>query len=137
MIKKNENNPESKHSILVVEDEAVNQIAMKAILRNKYEVYIASTAKEAREILKQNKIDLILMDISLKGEENGLELTTELKKNNSYKELPIIIVTAHAFEVDKNNSLEAGADDYIAKPYNNKELLKKIEGHLRFNSPIQ
>ena len=66
------------------------------------------------------------MDISIKGTKNGLELTKELKSSKEYSHIPVIAVTAHAFERDRINSLEAGCDDYISKPFTKESLLDMI-----------
>ena len=79
------------------------------------------------EIVKKEKIDIILMDISIKGSRNGLELTKELKASREFSHIPVIVVTAHAFEEDKQNALEAGCDSYLAKPFSLNQLLNKID----------
>jgi CheY-like chemotaxis protein len=66
------------------------------------------------------------MDISIKGNKNGLELTKELKASLEYSKIPVIAITAHAFESDRNNALEAGCDDYLAKPFSKNLLLETI-----------
>ncbi|MCK9426843.1 MAG: response regulator, partial [Ignavibacteriaceae bacterium] len=71
-------------------------------------------------------IDLILMDISIQGGKNGLELTTELKASKEYQHIPIIAVTAHAFHKDRQNALEAGCDDYLSKPFTKEALLEMM-----------
>lgn len=82
------------------------------------------------ENLENNKVDLILMDISLQGSKNGLEITKELKASKEYKHIPIIAATAHALERDQIAALEAGCDDYVAKPFSRDLLLEKIENFI-------
>ena len=74
----------------------------------------------------KNKIDLILMDISIWGKKNGLELTKELKDSKEFSHIPIIAVTAHAYEDDRLNALEAGCDNYLAKPFSKESLLNMM-----------
>jgi CheY-like chemotaxis protein len=70
------------------------------------------------------------MDLSLKGLENGLELTRSLRKHATWKSLPIIAVTAHALSEDRTNALSAGCDAYLEKPVNNERLLDLVKRFL-------
>jgi CheY-like chemotaxis protein len=72
------------------------------------------------------------MDISISGKKNGLELTKELKASKEFSHIPVIAVTAHAFEEDKQNALDAGCDSYLAKPFSKEALLNMIAGFARF-----
>ncbi|MDP3684564.1 MAG: hybrid sensor histidine kinase/response regulator, partial [Ignavibacteria bacterium] len=112
--------------ILMVEDDPVNQNVMKRVLRKQFKLFFADSAEEAYEVLEKNEIDLILMDISLNGEKNGLELTKELKGTNKYAHIPVIAVTAHAGNTDQRNALAAGCDEYLAKPFSMDQLFEKI-----------
>ena len=93
--------------------------------------FCVDNAAEALKVLENEKVDLILMDISLRGEMNGLELTKLLRKNDKYKDLPIIAVTAHAFPTDRQVTIDAGCNDYLAKPFSSQELIDKINTALR------
>jgi CheY-like chemotaxis protein len=115
-----------KEVVLLVEDDLMNQVTIRRFIENKYNVIITDSSDEARDIVKKENIDIILMDISIKGSKNGLELTKELKSSKEFSHIPIIAVTAHAFEKDKQNSLEAGCDSYLAKPFTKKTLLDRI-----------
>ena len=66
------------------------------------------------------------MDISLHGQKNGLELTKELKSMPEYKEIPVVCLTAHVFEKDKDNALDAGVDVFLTKPIENKVLINTL-----------
>jgi CheY-like chemotaxis protein len=112
--------------VLLVEDDLINQITIKRFIDNKYTTVITDSSDEALEILKKKKIDLILMDISIRGKKNGLELTKELKASKEFSHIPVIAVTAHAFEKDKQNALEAGCDSYLAKPFTKESLLNMM-----------
>lgn len=70
------------------------------------------------------------MDISLPGDENGLELTRRIRESESLRDLPIIAVTAHAFPRDRENSLAAGCNEYISKPFERRFLLATVERYL-------
>jgi CheY-like chemotaxis protein len=116
-----------KKVVLLVEDDLMNQVTIRRFIEKKYRVIITASSDEAMEIVKKEKIDIILMDISIKGSRNGLELTKELKASREFSHIPVIAVTAHAFEEDKQNALEAGCDSYLAKPFSLNQLLNKID----------
>ncbi|MHB8580785.1 MAG: response regulator [Ignavibacteriaceae bacterium] len=103
------------------------------MLSKKYNSVVVPSASEALEALKTNPIELILMDISIQGDMDGLELTTLNKKTPEYSSIPVIAVTAHAFLTDRQNSLDAGCDDYISKPFELKELFDKISNLININ----
>lgn len=71
-------------------------------------------------------IRAILMDLSLKGEEDGLQITAQLRQLNGWRKVPIIATTAHAFEEDRERALAAGCDDFLAKPIQPHLLLEAI-----------
>jgi PAS domain S-box-containing protein len=109
-------------TILVVEDDEQTQEYMRVLLKKEYSIRIATSGTEAWEILSQNGIDLILMDLSLRGEEDGLHLTRRIRENLTFHTIPIIAITAHAFPDDKQKSLAAGCNAYLSKPFQIDEL---------------
>ena len=117
--------------VLLVEDDLMNQVTIRRFIEKKYRVIITASSDEAMEIVKKEKIDIILMDISIKGSMNGLELTKVLKASKEFSHIPVIAVTAHAFEKDKQIALEAGCDSYISKPFTKESLLNLISGYAR------
>lgn len=119
-----------KLNILVVEDDQTSQELIKTILKKYYNVLIVTTAQEALDLLKESNVALILMDISIKGGMNGLELTKVLRKTEEYSDVPVIAVTAHAFPSDHQRTLEAGCNEYISKPFESRELLEKVREQL-------
>jgi PAS domain S-box-containing protein len=121
-----------KELVLLVEDDLMNQVTIRRFIKNRYSVIITDSSDEALEILNKNKVDIILMDISISGKKNGLELTKELKASKEFSHIPVIAVTAHAFEEDKQNALDAGCDSYLAKPFSKEALLNMIAGFARF-----
>jgi len=121
-----------KELVLLVEDDLMSQVTIRRLLENSYSVIITDSSDEAMEIIKKEKIDIILMDISIRGKKNGLELTKELKASKEFSHIPVIAVTAHAFEEDKQNALDAGCDSYLAKPFSKEALLNMIAGFARF-----
>lgn len=109
--------------ILIVEDDAINQLYMRNILKYNYTIIVAFSADSALKKIQTNKFDLILMDISLKGEMNGLDLIKILKNTIEHKNIPVIAVTGFAFDEDRKNCFKAGCDDFLAKPFSENELL--------------
>jgi CheY-like chemotaxis protein len=102
--------------ILVVEDNPANMMLVVAVLaRAGLRSAQASSAEEARQLIKTVNPDLILMDIQLPGED-GLTLTRELKTSPTTAHIPIIALTAHAMKGDEVHAIAAGCDAYIAKP---------------------
>lgn len=73
-----------------------------------------------------SSVNIILMDISIRGSKNGLELTEELKALKEYQLIPVIAVTAHAFDQDRKNASEAGCDAFLPKPFTKESLLQII-----------
>jgi PAS domain S-box-containing protein len=116
--------------VLLVEDDLINQVTIKKFIRNRYIVITTDSSDEAMEILKKGKIDLILMDISIRGSKNGLELTKDLKESKEFSHIPVIAVTAHAFEVDRQNALKAGCDSYLVKPFTRESLLNMMSVYI-------
>jgi two-component system aerobic respiration control protein ArcA len=106
-------------NILIVEDELVTRNTLKSVFEAEgYNVLQASDGEEMNDIVKNNTIHLIIMDINLPGK-NGLLLARELRKNQN---IALIFLTGRDNEVDKILGLEIGADDYITKPFNPREL---------------
>ncbi|MCK9424532.1 MAG: response regulator [Ignavibacteriaceae bacterium] len=124
-------NGEEKRLVLLVEDDFVNQVTTKKFLQNGYNTLITDSSDEALVILKKNKVDIILMDISINGSKDGLELTKKLKASKEYQHIPIIAVTAHAFNKDRQNALAAGCDDYLSKPFTKESLLEMMHTTIR------
>lgn len=115
-----------KPLIYAVEDDEDSQIYIKTILSAKYNLELVFTDKELFALLDYKLPRVILMDISLRGSRDGLEITKELKANSRYKDIPVIAVTAHAFQSDRVNAMEAGCSGFLSKPYSPGELFRLI-----------
>ncbi len=113
--------------ILVVEDDVFTQQFMKIALGKYFHVHVADSAEAAREALRQYSISLILMDLSIKGNEDGIEFTRSLRADPATASIPIFALTAHAFERDRVNALDAGCDRYFSKPFQREDLLSAIQ----------
>jgi len=119
---------ESGLRILVVEDDSTNRIlAINILKRNGYASEIAKDGLEAVEMCSREAFDLILMDVQMPNM-NGLEATRAIRKleEASERHTPILALTAHAMDGDRERCMEAGMDDYLSKPIHARDLLSKI-----------
>lgn len=118
--------PEAK--ILVVDDEQLTRQCLSSYFEAEgYQVFCAETAEEAETVLAQQAIDVLLLDIRLPGKD-GLTLTRELRVHS---EVGIILVTGRQDEVDRLIGLECGADEYVTKPFNPREILARSKNLIR------
>ncbi|MDA0147189.1 two-component system response regulator TorR [Vibrio sp. LaRot3] len=115
------------YHVLVVEDDAVTRSKLVGYFQNEgYAVSEAQSGEQMRETLQNNDIDLVMLDINLPGED-GLMLTRELR---SQSDIGIILVTGRTDSIDKIVGLEMGADDYVTKPFELRELLVRVKNLL-------
>jgi two-component system phosphate regulon response regulator PhoB len=127
----------SRFKILVVEDEdAIRGMLMMVLEQAGFMSIAAVDAEEAQKMLDENLPDLILLDWMLPGI-SGVEWARRLKKDQTNRELPIILLTARGEEEDKVRGLEIGADDYMTKPFSPKELVARVRAVLRRSGKIQ
>lgn len=120
------------HKILIIEDDATIRMTMEfALKRAGYQVICAADGLQGLEIARLNNPDLILLDIMLPNMD-GREVTRAIRHYD--RETPIIMVTALGSDDDKVAGLDAGADDYITKPFSTKVLLARIRANLRRTS---
>tara|TARA_B100001248_G_scaffold2607_1_gene2081 strand:- start:310 stop:669 length:360 start_codon:yes stop_codon:yes gene_type:complete len=113
--------------ILIVEDNEMNRDMLSRRLERKgFEVVMAEDGAKGVDMSKSESPDLILMDLSLPVMD-GWEATSTIKADNITKNIPIIVLTAHAMAGDREKALEAGADEYDTKPIDFKRLLGKIK----------
>ncbi len=117
--------------IYVVEDDTnISEIESFALKNVGYEVESFDTAGAFYKALKNRRPDLILLDIML-PDEDGLSILTNIRKNASVKDVPVIMITAKSSEIDKVKGLDAGADDYVTKPFGVMELISRVKALLR------
>ena len=127
----------SKINILIVEDEAAIRGMLTIVLEQAgFAPIAAAEVDAAQKILADSYPDLILLDWMLPGI-SGVEWARRLKKDPSFRELPIILLTARGEEEDKVRGLEIGADDYLTKPFSPKELVARIRAVLRRSGKLQ
>ncbi|MEW6701187.1 MAG: response regulator [Bacteroidota bacterium] len=122
---------EEKPRLLVTEDDYENRKFLQLFLKKYFLVDVCDSSESFYDLMKKEKYNIILMDISIKGKKNGLELTKELKSDPNYCDIPVICYTAHALNKDRINALEAGCDVYISKPSDIRTLLNTLFDLLR------
>ncbi len=112
--------------LLVVDDDArLRDLLRRYLSENGFRVTVAADAKEARANLASFAFDLIVLDVMMRGE-SGLDLTGALRRNGRSPRLPVLLLTAMAEPEDRINGLEKGADDFLAKPFEPRELVLRI-----------
>lgn len=124
-------------TILSVDDSLIVQTSIKRALKDDYNVFLSDNAVEALKILNNNKIDLLLLDVTMPGID-GLEMCKTLRNIPKFKHLPIVMVTARDTLVDKMKGQIAGTNHYLTKPFDNKKLRKVINKFIKTgdNSPM-
>jgi two-component system phosphate regulon response regulator OmpR len=125
-----ENN--KNHILIVDDDDRIRNLLKDYLSENNYIVSTAENADQAKEKLLYLKFDILILDVMMPGQ-NGYELTKEIKKQIK---VPIILLTAKGEVEDRIKGLELGADDYIGKPFEPKELLLRIKNIINKNNKI-
>ncbi len=118
--------------ILIVDDHERLRELVRATLNgiDDYQIFEADSGKRAVELAREEQPSLILMDVSMPGEYDGLEATRILKSDSSTQGIYIIMLTAKGQVVDKEEGKQAGADGYFVKPFSPVELIHRIESIL-------
>ena len=112
----------SPHILVVDDDTRIRQLLQRYLMENGFRVTTAKDAGEAREYIDSLTFDLLVLDVMMPGE-SGLELTTDLRR---FSDVPILMLTARSDPEDRISGLETGADDYLPKPFEPRELLLRI-----------
>ena len=120
------------HILIVDDDDRIRNLLKDYLSENSYIVSSAENAEEAKEKLEYFKFDIIILDVMMPGQ-NGYDLTKEIKKQ---MKVPIILLTAKGEVENRIKGLELGADDYIGKPFEPKELLLRINNIINKNIKI-
>ncbi len=116
----------NKPNLLIVEDDIENQKFLYLFLKKYFHVDSTDSSDEFYKLIEKTKYDIFIMDISIKGNKDGLELTKELKNMPGYTDIPIVCYTAHAYHTDRINAYNAGCDLYITKPSDLRTLLHSL-----------
>ncbi|WP_043531180.1 phosphate regulon transcriptional regulator PhoB [Litchfieldella xinjiangensis] len=122
-------------TVLIVDDEpSIREMIAVALEMADYRVLEADNAQAAHALIVDHQPDLLLLDWMMPGT-SGIELARRLKREEATAELPIILLTAKSEEDNKIQGLEAGADDYITKPFSPRELVARLKAVLRRTTP--
>ncbi|MBH1973529.1 MAG: response regulator [Rhodobacteraceae bacterium] len=115
------------HLLVVDDDERIRGLLQKFLIRNGFLVSVARDAAQARRLLAGLDFDMIVLDVMMPGED-GITLTRDLRRTLT---MPILLLTAKGESINRIEGFEAGADDYLVKPFEPKELLLRINAILR------
>jgi two-component system OmpR family response regulator len=119
--------PRSPHILIVDDDREIRDLLARFLAKHGYRVDVAADGRAMTRALEAGRFDLVVLDLMLPGED-GLSLCRRLRATSS---LPVIMLTAMGEETDRIVGLEMGADDYLPKPFNPRELLARIRAVLR------
>ncbi len=119
------------HLLVVDDDERLRALLQRYLSSNGYRVTAAPGAADARALMKSMEFDLLILDVMMPGE-SGLELTQSVRKDSA---VPILMLTARGDPADRIAGLELGADDYLPKPFEPRELLLRVNSLLRRSAP--
>lgn len=121
-------------TILIVDDDWMNREMMQAHLESAgYTVLTANSGTKGLELLASNPVDLLLLDVRMPGL-NGYEVCARLKSADATRNIPVLLMTALDDEVSKTQGVEAGADDFVAKPYDMMIVQTRIRSLLRIKA---
>lgn len=113
-------------SVLIVEDDQPAQMLMQELLPQGYDVQVVAEATSARRMMAENEYDLVLVDIGLEGSEDGIEFLQAMDSEGYWTNTVAIAVTAYALPGDRRRIMDAGFDQYIAKPFTRETFLTTI-----------
>ena len=113
--------------ILIAEDNDSNYMLMTYILKNHYEFFRAHNGQEALEMIRKEPYDMVLMDLKMPIM-NGLEATRQMKAE--FPDLPVVAITANAFDSDRQQAMEAGCEAFLSKPVSAMQCLGALKGIL-------
>lgn len=122
----------SPHILIVDDDREIRELLSRFLARHGYRCMVAADGRDMRRQLADTRVDLIVLDVMMPGE-TGLQLCAQLRagKDSATARIPVIMLTAAGDETDRIIGLEMGADDYLPKPFNPRELLARIRAVLR------
>lgn len=122
-------------NVLLVEDEKSIATLIKYNLEKEgFKVFCSETGEDALKIIKEKIPDVVILDWML-PDTSGIDICRQIKKDKKLKNIPVLILTAKGEPDDKIKGLEVGADDYVTKPFNNKELLLRVKSLIKRSKP--
>ncbi|MDP2304210.1 MAG: response regulator [Ignavibacteria bacterium] len=120
--------------MLIVEDDNLSVSVMQRLFQNDFEIFSATSAKEFYEYFDNTVFDIVIMDISLRGGKNGLEIIEEINANPKYPRTPIICFTAHSHIEIKQKAIQVGVDHFLTKPVSNAVLMEAVQSLIKIDS---
>lgn len=129
-LKKQEVNRMKKVILLIDDEEHIRELLVYNLEKNGYGVLQADTGEKGLELIRDESVDLVILDGMLPGMD-GLEVLKAMRAEKRFLNLPVLMLTARGEEIDRVLGLEMGADDYMGKPFSVRELLARIKGLLR------
>ena len=120
-----------KKRILVIEDNSETQLILKIYLRDLYDVNLVQNADDGLKEIRNGNYDLLVLDINLPGKLDGNDVIKEVRKDDKIKNLPILVITAYALQGDREKYLSLGANEYLSKPVEKKDVLRLVEDLLK------
>ena len=118
---------DTRISILVVEDDPNSQKLASFTLSKDYDLCFAESVADSKKMLNTHDVQMILLDLSLRGDEDGLDLARYLRGEDKWSKIPIVALTAHAFTSDRDRCMEAGCNDFMTKPFRLTDLKETIQ----------
>jgi DNA-binding NtrC family response regulator len=119
-----------KPTLLYLDDDDMTLNVYNRSLGKDYVFIKAKTPQDFRYAIANNNVDIVIVDIAIRNEVNGLDLTKELRSNSKYKDLPIICVSAYVTHSDREAAEAAGVTSFFSKPVMSKDLVSEIENCL-------
>ncbi|VEJ45675.1 Transcriptional regulatory protein OmpR [Bartonella vinsonii] len=123
---------DAPHLLVIDDDTRIRNLLFQFLIKNGFRVSVSANTNEARRLLASLDFDLLIVDVMMLGK-NGIDLTHSLRQT---KDVPIFMLTALSEIDNRIHGLEAGADDYLAKPFDPRELLLRINAILRRGFPL-
>jgi len=122
-----------KHIIVVDDDKEIREIVHFVLSRNGFEVDMASDGQQLQSLLSRSTPDLIILDVMMPGQD-GYQIFSRLRSDMQTRQIPVIIMTAHAENIYERISVDLGAAEHITKPFHPLDLVERIKGLLQITS---
>lgn len=119
-----------KPRLLMIDDDELTLRIFTIIISKLFNVTSCKLGVEFLDLMKKKEFDVFLIDLSLKGEIDGIQLIKELRASDKYKNYPIVVVTANAFKKDEEIAMAAGASKFLRKPIENEKLLQELREYI-------
>lgn len=117
--------------LLAIDDDELTQRLLRITLSKNFDIDVCGSSKEFYTSTSSNDYDIFLMDISLREEKDGCDLTRELKQSEKFKTKPVIALTAFQSNRERMRAMEAGVDLFLTKPVMPKDLINALEGYVK------